>query len=75
MNFRTTARQQAESLNIAGIARNKEEALVYIEAEGQEANLNAFIDWCKRGTPQSTVSRVKVEEGPLQNFTEFIITG
>lgn len=71
VNFRTAARDQAKALGITGFAKNTGGNSVYIEGEGEEASLQAFIRWCNTGTKWSRVERLEVSEGPVQNFTEF----
>lgn len=69
--FRITAKEEAEKLNITGFARNKADGSVYIEAEGEEENLDKFIRWCHKGPPVAKVEKVEVTESPLKNFSGF----
>lgn len=71
VNFRSAAKQQARQLALTGFAKNESGGSVYIEAEGDDANLQAFIAWCKAGTRWSKVERVEVSEGALKNFLDF----
>lgn len=69
--FRATAKDEAEKLGIFGFARNEDEGTVYIEAEGEEENLNKFLDWCKKGPPLAKVEKLDVTESELKNFPKF----
>lgn len=71
--FRATAREEAEKLNITGFARNEDDGSVYIEAEGEEENLDKFVEWCYKGPPLARVEKVEITESPLKNFSEFEI--
>ena len=69
--FRVSAKQQADKLSLTGFAKNESDGSVYIEAEGQEENLNKFIKWCNKGPEMAQVEKVVVSESPLKNFSEF----
>ena len=69
--FRATAKEQAETLGIKGFARNEPDGTVYIEAEGEEKNLDKFIKWCNIGPSMAGVEKVVVTEGQLKNFNDF----
>ncbi len=69
--FRVTAKEEAEKLGIKGFARNKNDGTVYIEAEGDNSSLDAFLNWCRNGPDAASVKKLEVTEGPVKNFTEF----
>lgn len=69
--YRATAKEEAEKLNITGFARNEPDGSVYIEAEGEEENLDKFIEWCHKGPPLAKVEKVETTETSLKNFSEF----
>lgn len=71
--FRASTKEKAEELKIAGMVMNTEGGGVYAEAEGEEADLNVFIEWCRQGPPQAKVERVDVREGSLKNYSKFEI--
>lgn len=60
--FRTTAKQEAEKVGIKVVAENKPDGSVYIEAEGEEKNLDQFIKWCHQGSDLAEVEKVEVHE-------------
>lgn len=71
VDFRFYIKQAADRLGIAGFAKNIAPDMVYIEAEGEEANLRTFADCCRRGSPWSKVQSLDIGEGELKNFSSF----
>ena len=71
--FRASTRLKAIELSLKGYVENRSDGSVYIEAEGQEEELNLFLDWCKNGPPNADVVELHRSEGPLSYFTDFII--
>lgn len=61
MGFRLSAQNMAQKYNITGFIRNEPDGLVYIEAEGEEENLNKFLEWCKKGPNMAKIEKVKFE--------------
>lgn len=60
--FRHTAKQTAEKLGLAGLAKNESNGSVYIEIEGNETALKQFIDWAHIGSPAASVTSVENTE-------------
>ena len=73
VHYRQSACSIALELGFCGFVRNEPNGSVYIEAEGEEAELQEFITWCKQGPPLARVSEVKCEAGELKNFSGFEI--
>jgi len=71
--FRYTAKEEAEKLHISGFARNEPDGSVYIEAEGEEEDLNRFLTWCHNGPGAAKVKNVEVGDGEVRDFQEFEI--
>ena len=59
--YRDTARQEAERLGVAGSAANRLDGRVVLEAEGEEAAVEAFLAWAAEGPPRARVDAVSVE--------------
>jgi acylphosphatase len=57
--------------NLTGYVRNLHNGDVYIEAEGEEDDINKLIDWCYVGSPLSQVKEVNAVESDLKNFETF----
>ena len=69
--FRTTAKDQADKLNLTGFVKNEPDGTVYIEAEGEKDSLDKFVSWCKNGPNLAKVEKLKITKGPLKNFSTF----
>ncbi|MDO8577114.1 MAG: acylphosphatase [Candidatus Daviesbacteria bacterium] len=71
--FRASAKEQADKLKLTGFAKNMPDGSVYIEAEGEENNLDKFVKWCNSGPMMARVEKVVVAENSLKNFSQFEI--
>jgi len=71
VGFRYSAKSFARALGINGIVRNLPHYEVYIEAEGNEFQLNEFIKWCKTGPEHARVTNVFVSECELKEYSSF----
>lgn len=68
--FRMETQRAARSHNVNGWVRNKRDGSVEAVFEGEEADVNAALNWCRQGPPISRVNNIKVS---WQNYTgEFI---
>ncbi len=73
VNYRRAAQREAQRLGITGFARNMPDESVWIEAEGPEEDMAAFIAWCEKGPPRSVVDRFEVQDGDLVGYKGFEI--
>lgn len=71
VNYRVFAQSKAMKLNLTGLVKNLHNGDVYIEVEGEEENVNTFIDWCYVGSPLSKVTEVISEEQTLKDLQTF----
>lgn len=71
--FRASTKEVADSLGIHGFVRNEPDGSVYVEAEGEDQNLSAFLEWCGRGPSRAEVDSCRVNEGALQSYERFVI--
>jgi len=62
VGFRFYAIRYADKLNINGTVRNKYDGSVEIYAEGDERDINSFIEVIKRGPGSAIVREVKINE-------------
>lgn len=70
--FRDSTRRHAVKLGVKGFVRNEPDSFVYIEAEGDDEQLEKFLAWCKKGPILAKVEKVEVEESSeLKNFIKF----
>lgn len=73
VGFRYAAFHKAKELDIKGFVRNNSDGTVYIEVEGEEENVNKFIEWCYQGPPLAKVTNVYINNGILKYFQSFEI--
>lgn len=71
--FRVSAKEQAERLGVTGFAMNCGDGSVCIEAEGEQAYLDKFLEWCRGGPSGAEVERVDSAPGELKDYTVFEI--
>lgn len=75
MLFRYSSVSKAKELGITGFVRNNLDGSVYLEVEGNKEVLDKFVAWCRHGPSFAKVEKVEILEGPLQNFSKFVIEG
>ena len=73
VGFRYNTKMKSLELKIKGFVQNRADRSVYIEAEGEEEQLNEFLAWCKQGPSWSHVEKLNYSKSPLQNFNDFEI--
>ncbi len=69
--YRASTKAVADQLGIRGTAKNEADGSVVIEAEGESALLDMFLDWCKEGPENAEVTAVETNEGELKNYRNF----
>ena len=60
--YRASAMEQARSLDITGYATNLPDGRVEVLACGEEAAVEDFCEWLRKGPPAARVSSVEVIE-------------
>ncbi|MCX6257304.1 MAG: acylphosphatase [Bacteroidia bacterium] len=73
VGFRYHAKRMAENIGIKGFVSNMEDSSVYIEAEGDDDQLNLFREWCGRGPAAAMVSEMTIEKDEMKDFSQFVI--
>ncbi|MBE9468893.1 MAG: acylphosphatase [Bacteroidetes bacterium] len=73
VGFRYQTYQEAIKNNVFGFVKNQLDRSVLIEAEGDECNVDMFIEWCKYGPSFSRIDNIKVVDLPFENLDKFII--
>ena len=72
--FRAATRRVAADLNLTGWVRNMEDGRVEAVFEGEDAQIDKMIAWCKIGPPASRVEKVTTaEEHYTGGFRDFSI--
>ncbi len=70
--FRDSTRKKAAKLNVVGWVKNMPDGTVYLEAEGEEKQLNRLKKWLHVGSLYSRVDDVKIEWiEPKGSYTNF----
>jgi acylphosphatase len=73
VGFRWNAANEARIRGINGFVKNLSDGSVYIEAEGSREQLNAYVEWCKKGPDHGYVEAVDTMTLPLVNYKNFQI--
>lgn len=73
VGFRWSVRTRAAQLGVAGYVCNEDDGSVLIEAEAEEAVLDAFLAWCQKGPVSARVEKVTATPGPIKPYTGFSI--
>lgn len=73
VGFRYYTQKKASELDITGFVQNRPDGSVYIEAEGEEEKLDAFILWCNNGPAWARISNVQVQQTPPFGYNDFVI--
>ena len=71
--FRASARKKALELGLKGWVQNLPSGEVEGLAQGDEPNLQAFIEWLQQGPEQAKVSQVDTIEETLSDYLSFEI--
>lgn len=70
--YRHFAKDMAIKLELNGWIRNDPDGSVFIVVEGEEKNVDRFLEWCREGSPMAAVDNVdaSVEEylGDMESF-------
>jgi acylphosphatase len=73
VNYRFNAQAKAHQFDLTGFAMNLHDKSVLIHAEGDEENINKFIEWCHTGPRLADVTEVNAQEQELQGYQTFEI--
>ncbi len=71
--FRWEAQRAAQRLGLAGWVRNEADGSVTGCAEGEQADVDAWVEWCRQGPPAAHVRDVAVLPVPPEGRTSFDI--
>jgi len=74
VGFRMYAVDQAEDLSLTGWVRNRADGKVEIVAEGEESDIEAFLERCRTGHDAAVVAEVRTAYSePTGEFDSFTI--
>ncbi|NCB08779.1 MAG: acylphosphatase [Bacteroidia bacterium] len=72
--YRKFAEEKANELGIKGWVKNTVDGGVLLMAQGEEIELETFIDWLRIGPPLARVNKItKAKMNLLSNFDNFTI--
>ena len=71
VGYRFNAQAMAHKLYLTGFAKNLNDGSVLIHAEGEEEQINKYIEWCYVGPRWAEVTEVNAEEQELKGYTTF----
>lgn len=69
--YRATCKAVADQLGVKGFVLNQPDGSVYIEAEADNFELEALLEFCQEGPDRAEVVEISAEEAPLQGFKNF----
>lgn len=73
--FRMETKRAAERAGVCGWVRNLNDGTVEALFEGKKSDVEAVLNWCKKGPPLSSVTRVDVAWGAYSGgFKIFEVT-
>lgn len=75
VGFRWSAKEQADKLGVSGFIRNAGEDYIEAEAEAEEAKLDEFLQWCRKGPFWAKVEKVDVKKSGVKGFKDFTVSG
>ena len=73
VSFRKYIKDEADKLNLKGHVRNLDSGEVEVVCEGQLEDIETMILVCKKGTAQSTIKNVDVQDMNHIGFDDFKI--
>lgn len=71
VGFRYYTHKKANELGLNGFVKNKPDGSVYVEAEGEDAHLQEFINWCEVGPTWAHVTKVERQFIPFSGYLDF----
>jgi acylphosphatase len=73
--FRYYCQEIARKLGLSGWVCNLDNGDVEVVCEGTQENLNALLEWCRKGPPYAVVKDIEISYGiATGDFTDFEIT-
>lgn len=71
--FRASTQEKAAELNLTGEVKNMQDGSVFIAAEGNDNDIQTFINWCKHGPKMASVNEIIVTNTVAKKFIDFKI--
>jgi acylphosphatase len=71
--YRDTCRRSASTLGVSGWVRNRRDGTVEAVFEGSDAQVQAMVDWCRKGPPLARVLKIESRRERPEGLTSFEI--
>jgi acylphosphatase len=75
VGFRFAVEREARSRGVGGWVRNRPDGTVEAVFEGEREDLDALVDFCRRGPRGADVDRVEVAEESPEGLAGFRVGG
>ena len=75
VGFRFGVERAANARGVSGWVRNRADGAVEAVFEGEPEDVEALVDFCRRGPRGAVVERVDVEEESAEGLSGFRVTG
>jgi acylphosphatase len=75
VGFRFGVERAARSRGVAGWVRNRPDGTVEAVFEGEPEDVEALVEFCRRGPRGAVVERIEVEEESAQGLGGFRVSG
>ena len=75
VGFRFGVQRAASSRDVSGWVRNRADGAVEAVFEGAPEDVEAVVEFCRRGPRGAQIERVDVEEESPEGLTGFRVTG
>jgi acylphosphatase len=75
VGFRFAVQRAASSRGVSGWVRNRPDGAVEAVFEGEPVDVEALVDFCRRGPRGAEVERVEVEEELPEGLSGFRVAG
>jgi acylphosphatase len=69
--FRASCQREAAPRRVAGWVANRPDGAVEAVFEGDDAAVEALVEWCRQGPPHADVSDVEVSDEEPEGLSSF----
>jgi acylphosphatase len=75
VGFRFTVEREARSRGVSGWVRNRADGAVEAVFEGEPGDVEALVDFCRRGPRGAYVERAEVAQESAEGLADFRVVG